>query len=273
MRNSQIMKHILVATDLSLSASNAAEYAAQLAVAAGARLTLMSVYKPVPVLAAGSEPGSQEYRRPEIVMCRLEDKAVRLNTTTGVRVDVISRAGESVRAILATARDTGADLIIIGNTGTEGREGVAFGNTAVALAKKTTIPLLIVPGYRHYAPLKAIAIAKDVLREQTPAILRELLGLFASGLYLFQLTGHGPEEAVEIGHSDAIHYTKEQFHQLYSIPVGKHLQHSIENFIESNPIDLLVARPIPGMQPDRWMLKNTNKDLIFGIHVPLLILP
>lgn len=217
------MKHFLVATGPSPAATNAADYAAQLAADTGAKLTPISVCKPSQILAA--------------------------------------------------ARDIGADLIVTGITDAGCKDGTPSGRTAAALAGRSTVPVLIVPAHRHYSPLSAIAVGKDVLQHETPPLLREWLSVFSSGLYLLQLTAHGPEQTVEISRSDAIHSTGELFHRWYSIPVNRQLGHSIENYIESNPIDLLVARPEPGLAPELWMLKDPNKDLLFDIHVPLLVLP
>lgn len=266
------MKNILVATDLSAAATHATDYAAWLATALEAKLTLLSVYRPAPVFAGSSISETEEDRLPEIVTCRLEEEATRLGANNRRQIDIITRTGDSVRAILATARDIHADLVIVGKTGA-GQRGNHCGRTAVALARKTTIPLLIVPREAIGIPPAAIAVARDVLTNRTPEVWHRLLNCFGSGVYLFHITAKGPDEIVQISRVDAIHGTGDTWHPIYQIPVDLRLRHSMENFIEANPIHWLVVKPLQGIPPERWMLNGRTTESAFGIHVPLLIIP
>jgi hypothetical protein len=133
--------------------------------------------------------------------------------------------------------------------------------------------VLVVPPEASYIPPSAIAVAADVLPQATPPLLGELLSTFTSALYLFQLSSGKTGQLVEIYRCDSMHTNGETFHLLYQVPVNRLLSHSLENFIEVNPIHLLAVTPSHGIPPERWLLHGTGKDLIFDIRIPLLVFP
>jgi hypothetical protein len=203
----------------------------------------------------------------------LEETAVRLSAENRIAVDVLARSGNPVGAILAAAQDIHADLIVVGKARTMRRDTMTFGATVVALARKTTIPLLIVPQTMACIAPKAIALAKELSGDDTHAALRELQGYFGSRLYFLGVKPNETGETIEVYRADAIHSVKELFHLLYEIPVDNRLRHSMENFIEAAPLHLLAVRPIPGLTPERWLLNGRSKELAFDVRVPLLVLP
>lgn len=275
------MKNILLATDLSAGAASAARYAAWLSGLLGARLTLMSAYSVAPALAGRSISESPDDGLREFLIHRLAEAATRLGSENRISIDILARAGDPVPAILGAARDIHADLIAVGKAGGRhvgksdaGRPTTSgFDDTVVALARKTHIPLLIVPQEAGCIPPKVIAVTKELLAGEIPGALRELIGHFACRLYLFEVKAKTRSENVEVYVADAIHSAKELFHLLYEIPVDSKLQHSMENFIDVVPIDWLVARSLPSLTPERWLLGGHSRELAFDIRVPLLILP
>lgn len=274
-RTTQAMKNILLATDLSAAAASAARYAAWLAEALDARLTLMSAYHAAPVFAGSSIPESPEAedRLPGLIHRRLEEMAALLGTGNRLSIDILARPGNPVSAILSAAREIDADLIVVGKAGVGQPGDSAFGTTVVTLARKTTIPLLIVPCTTQCLPPKTIAIPGNLLDEEIPEFLRVILGRFRSRLYGFAVQTKAGGETVEVYGGDPVYYGKEPFHLLYEIPVGSNMQHSVENFIEVAPIHWLAVHPLHGPTPERWILSGRTKELALNIHVPLLILP
>jgi nucleotide-binding universal stress UspA family protein len=267
------MKNILLATDLSRSAAHAVRYAAWLAEALDARLTLMSAYQAAPLFAGTSIPESSADRLPELVCRGLEEIAMKLGTLGGQSISLLARPGDPVPAILSAAREIDADLIVGGRAGVGHEYPSTFGTTVVSLARKTTIPLLIVPQAAGCIKPKAIAIAENFLHDNMPEAIHELLGQFHSRLYTFDVKAKKTGEVVEIYGTDATHCGKELFHLLYEIPVDSETHHSVENFIEVAPIHWLAACPLPGLSPERWVLGRRSKGLAIDIRIPLLVLP
>ncbi|HWB92686.1 MAG TPA: universal stress protein [Puia sp.] len=208
---------------------------------------------------------------PSTASSNAAEYAARLATVTGARLTLMSASMPA--PILKTAKHTHADLIVIGKTGARRKNGDSFGSTALALARRTDIPLLIVPPDAACDRISAIAVAGDTIRHGNPPVLRELMSTFGSRLYRFTVTGKAPTQTIQVSESDALHSPGQPFRLLYQVPVNSLLRHSIENFIEVNPIELLVAKPLPGLSPERWMLNGPGKDLLFAIRPPLLVLP
>lgn len=272
-RITQVMKNILLVTDLSPTAAHAARYAAWLAEALDARLTLMSAYRAALVFAGTSISDSSEDRLPELVCRRLEEMAMKLGKVGGQSVSLLARPGDPVPAILSAAREIDADLIVAGRAGVGHTHLSTFGTTVVSLARKTTIPLLIVPQAAMCIKPKAIAIAENFPHDEIPGAMQELLARFHSRLYAFDVKAKETGEVVEIYATDARHCGKELFHLFYEIPVDSQTHHSMENFIDVAPIHWLAVCPLPGLPLDQWVLGSRNKGLAIDIRVPILVLP
>jgi len=74
------------------------------------------------------------------------DEVMRSMGMHEVEVDVLTRKGESVPAVIAAAREeTGADLLVMGTAGRTGLGRILRPNTAEALLRNLTCPLLVAP--------------------------------------------------------------------------------------------------------------------------------
>ncbi|MDR3714222.1 MAG: universal stress protein [Puia sp.] len=271
------MKTLLIATDFSTAARNATEYGLGLAGAFGAEIVLVSAYEQMPIPVIGSTALTSPDDMREIVRGQLEEEATKLITPATIRHEVLSRKGSTVAAILSAARDTNADLVIVGMGGSGKTYRKVFGSTATALAGKTPVALLVVPEGAAYAPPFSIAIASDVLREQdhqVPAIVLKLAERFQSKLYIIRIFSKQAGEVIEILHhsatSDSI---VGSFSPLCEIPATNRVADALAQFISANPVSMLVMTPHLRSAPEQWFLRSNTRELIFKTGIPLLILP
>jgi nucleotide-binding universal stress UspA family protein len=185
--------------------------------------------------------------------------------------------GPVTRAVLAAAEGTHADLIVVGMTGTEKDIRRSFGSAATTLAQKTPVPLLVVPEEAKYTPPVAIALAEDVFREKenkTPDTVRQLLAKFHAKLFVIRVFNKQSGEVLEVLDEAANgHRTIGACSPLLEIPAGKDVAHALENFIEKNPISILVMQPQPHTLAEKWVHRSNTKEMIFQTSIPLLILP
>ncbi len=65
-------------------------------------------------------------------------------TTAGRTADCVVRAGDPATEILATARDSGADLIVVGSHGRTGLSRILLGSVARSVAQESTVSVLVV---------------------------------------------------------------------------------------------------------------------------------
>ena len=145
-----MFKHILLATDGSAASEHAAQIAADMAHTHGATLTALYVVDPYPYLGVGeTNPlGFQSYMAAAheqaaqahatvAELCRQEDKPVALQVR--IAEDMTTSAG-----IVETARDEGADLIVMGSHGRTGLVRLMLGSVAARVLAESSIPVLVV---------------------------------------------------------------------------------------------------------------------------------
>ncbi len=167
-----LMKHVLVATDLSRPARRAADRAARLARKAGARLQL------VHALDAGAAEQLQqllgqdtafEATLVEHTRDELKTLAGELATAHAVDVEATLMQGTVVDEISREAERTPADLVVIGARGTGFMRRLVFGSTAERLLRKTARPMLVVK-QRAHEPYQRVLVALDFSAWSKPLI-------------------------------------------------------------------------------------------------------
>jgi nucleotide-binding universal stress UspA family protein len=158
----QRIRHILVATDFSRTAKNAAKRAAMIATEQGASLEILHVL---------SDPGVTAIRK----MQRVKQQAqTQLRTKAGEQLDALRAdlasayditisATVRVGAIRAAIQQVGknSDLLVIGNGGARTLSELFFGTTASSLLRAIRVPLLVVK-QRAIAPYVRALAAVDL---------------------------------------------------------------------------------------------------------------
>ena len=144
------MKTIFIVTDFSQASHVASKYGVELASAMGARIVLFHAYT-IPL----SIPESYVIVSPEEVKKSSEDylldEAVKLRKSSFQPIEILAVEGPTVDAIISTSKKYENCIIVVGMKG-EGK-GVRkfFGSTTSALARKSYVPMLIVPESANYS--------------------------------------------------------------------------------------------------------------------------
>jgi nucleotide-binding universal stress UspA family protein len=114
---------IVVGTDGSDTADLALARAAELARLAGAALHVVSAYEPRPARVGGAPPAAEAAEwsvGPDFKVEAVLDRAVAQVRNAGVEVEVHPAKGDPGDAIIASAEQHGADLIVLGSKGMQG---------------------------------------------------------------------------------------------------------------------------------------------------------
>jgi nucleotide-binding universal stress UspA family protein len=144
-----MFKNILLATDGSPASTHAAKLAVNLARIHSAKLMAVYVMDPYPYLGIGeSNPyGFQAYMAAAQKHAAEAHAEVEvLCTHGGVSVPLEVRAIENTAAsngIVQTAKDEGADLIVMGSHGRSGIARLMLGSVANKVVAESPIPVLI----------------------------------------------------------------------------------------------------------------------------------
>ena len=138
---------IVVGTDGSEAAALAVETAADLAASLGARVHVVSAYKPAAVRIAEADAGPEV--QDWMVGSTTEVEAVLQEAAgavlaRGVELESYARKGDAAAAILDVAEEQGADLIVVGNKGMQGTTRFLIGSVPDKLSHHASCSVLIV---------------------------------------------------------------------------------------------------------------------------------
>lgn len=183
-------KNILVATDLSSPARQAADRAARLAPAGGARRRLVHALNAgvaaqlQQLLGLGSK---LEATLVEQTRLELQALAAELATERQVNFETALVKGSVVDEIARQADGMSADLVVLGARGTDFLRRLVLGSTAERLLRKSTRPMLVVK-QRAHEPYRRVLVALDFSAWSTSLI--DLARWVAPGAHLVLLSAY-----------------------------------------------------------------------------------
>jgi len=270
------MKTLLIATDFSAAARNATQYGIALAKAFNGRVVLVNAYQQVPVTV--TEP--LVFVAPDIgalATQKLEGEADFLSSENATPVEILAKEGSNAKAILEVAKEMNADLIVAGMKGSGKSTRRFFGSTVTSLARKTTIPIIVIPENAPYKSPKTIALANDISSQAGTHLLDTLNGLtekFHSKLYIVRVITKKSDEVVEVlNRPSNLSKMVGKMEPLYEYPLDKNITKALDNFISTHHVDMLVMIPHKESLPERWFLRSNTREMLFKTNIPLLILP
>lgn len=148
-------RRILVATDLTEGSAPALRTALSLGRELGAHVTAMYVTEPpyeprrwlMPVMETEAEFFRNIAKREQDAAQRVLEDQVReatIEPTNGATVDTLVRTGTPAELIPATARELGADIIVMGTHGRQGLQLALLGSIAERVVRTAPCPVLTV---------------------------------------------------------------------------------------------------------------------------------
>jgi nucleotide-binding universal stress UspA family protein len=142
-----VIRTILLATDLSPSALDAALYAMELASQLGAQLVIASVIDVVVPIAALGQRVDQIRADREAALQALVARA----RGAGARATFLVWQGDPGPTIVSAAEAERADLIVIGTHGREGVTRLLLGSVSDHVVRHARCPVLVVRGHSTVA--------------------------------------------------------------------------------------------------------------------------
>jgi nucleotide-binding universal stress UspA family protein len=144
-----VFKRIVVGTDGSETAGEAVRQAVDLAKLAGAQLSVVSAYAPVPKRRLQSEqegaPADVQYEiGPREDVNLVLDAAAASAKKEGLDVQTHPVEGDPAEAVLSVAEETEADLIVVGNKGMTGARRFLLGSVPNNVSHHAPCSVMIV---------------------------------------------------------------------------------------------------------------------------------
>ena len=273
------MKTILVPTDYSAIAKNAALFAFNLATQFKAeKIIFYNSYQAPPMLTENTVPAMPLMDIQTIKSISDEGmkhfvESIKTLCPAGVQLEYKAEYGILSNDIEEVCATTGAELIVMGITGTTKVEEVLIGSTATSVVRHTKVPVIIVPGDAKYSLIKNVVLATDLKKvvETTPVQpIKDILD--ATGAQLFVLN----IEEGDSGISEKT-YQKELLNSLLStynprfhFVNNNNFIEGINDFVSTNNIDMIISIPRKHGFFEGLFKESHSKKLAFHSHVPLM---
>lgn len=273
------MNSILVPTDFSDVSLNAGRYAVSLACDLGIqKIILYNAYQApitadpsmpavqlfdIDVLKKTSEDGLQRFRNELQASCSkpmlFETKSEFQLLTGGVQ---------------ELCKKEQIDAIVMGISGGSKVEEVLIGSNTISVAKHVTVPVFIIPKGGRYKKIEQVVLACDfrkVVETMPVHAIRNLLDLTGARLHVLNVSEKQtkPDEAFESLLLDTLFQGyKPEYHFIHDT----HFTEAINQFADSNDIDLVVTIPKKHGLFEGLFRKSHTRSLAFHSHIPLMII-
>ncbi|PRD46394.1 universal stress protein [Sphingobacterium haloxyli] len=275
------MKTIIITTDFSESALNAARYAANLAKSVEAnQIVLYHAYDNLPIGtdlpmtdAAPSLIEKQSISNLEAVQQELIQI---LGGNSTVNIHMVTNNFPLLHGIEGLLEKWDADLVVVGATGRSNLEQALIGSNTANLASSLKQPLLIVPNHVGYEPIHKIVFACDLRKvsSNTPvAEITQWLERLRAKLLVLNVMPEGeranPDTTTEQYKINAL---LEVVQPEYHYTTGNDIAEEIETFAEYHNAGLIVTIPKSYGFFERLFRRSVSKQLIKKSGIPLLLL-
>lgn len=272
------MRTILIPTDFSATAKNAANYALEMAKQIGVtKVILYNAYQ-VPVTVDPAMPVMQLMNMDElknISETGLQTLKKELVTETGIEIETIGEFAVLPTSIEDVCTRTSADLIVMGITGTTSSiEEIFIGSNTTSVVKHTKIPVLIVPSNFTYQPVKEILLVCDFKKvaETTPVEpMKKILKDVGAKLLVLNVSSSKNEQREEVTkEKEFLDRLLQEFHPEYHFINSDDFTEAVNNFSAQNMVDMIITIPKKHGFFESMFRRSHTKQLAFHTKVPLL---
>lgn len=157
------IRTVLAATDFSETAAAALDWAVEVARPHGARVVLVHVLAlPAPPTDLISPRPDLEHHLEGAAQAKLDETTAALRER-GVEVEARLVRGQAARAIVETAAELAADLVVAGTRGLGGLRHLVLGSTSQRIVQHARPPVLTVhpEDLGHHRPLRTVLLPTD----------------------------------------------------------------------------------------------------------------
>lgn len=257
------MMTVIVPTDFSTTANNAARYAVKM---------LTGQYDVTMILYHVYEKASEA----EFVNGTLSELKEELMFEGVAKIETrTEQSSDFIDSLDRLARHLDAQLIIMGISSKSKLEQVIFGSNTLKMVEKKACPVMIIPPDTTYVEKKNVALTSDFkdVQKSTPVIpIKNVLNLFRPTLHIVNvnsdhyvsLTEEYLQQRAYL--QDVFKEFKPEFYFIRMFDVHE----TITQFVHDKKIDLLVTIPRHHSMFSSLFKSSTTKRLVYDSSVPIL---
>jgi nucleotide-binding universal stress UspA family protein len=270
------MKTIIVATDYSPAALNAAKYAAEMASVINAGILLLHIYNlPVGYNGIPLTVNVEDIRK--IADNNMNGLKAQLIEKTGgkVPIDAKIRLGTFFQELQIVCETVHPYTVIIGSQGTTATERILFGGHAVYAMKHLLWPIITVPQTVSFSNIKKIGLACDFdgVLDTTPVDeIKMLVNDFNAELHVLNTGKKDELDPDVVFESGLLNEMIGNLNPNYHFITNEKTDESIMEFAEQNKIDLLIVLPKRHGLMEMLVHRGHTKNLVLHCHVPVMAL-
>ncbi|MBA3704819.1 MAG: universal stress protein [Bacteroidetes bacterium] len=274
------MKTILIPTDYSPAAMNAADYALDFAKHIDAQVILLHVFH-IPIVTTEvpiAMPTFDELEKYNLDTLKQWKQELRIRHKSGTISECIVKPGFVIDEIRNTVKEKSIDLIVMGITGSNKLAELLIGSNTTGVIKDVKCHTLIIPEGAVFRPIKIIAFACDFEKFKDETALNQLkafvLQLNAKLMILNVVDSVEETVTTEKALSGIrIENIFENVNHSLHFPEDDDVVHAINKFVDFYEADQIVMIPHKHNMFSRMFHEGSTKKMAFHTHVPLLAIP
>jgi len=271
------MKTIIVSTDFSPAATNATNYAADMALAIDASLLLLHVYQvpisftDVPVVLVSVD----ELRKNAEEQLEQLKKSIEHITSGKIKVYTEVRMGDVVDELGLLSEHICPFAIVMGTKGHTAMERALFGSNTLTAIKKLHWPVICVPPGKEFGKgIKKIGLAcdfREVVKTTPTHVIKDLVKEFNGELHVLNVDYDNRQYNLETPEQSALlHSMLEELKPQYHFIKCKDIEEGINDFADENNLDLVIAIPKKHTLLEGLFKKSSTRQLVVESHVPVM---
>jgi len=275
------MKTILILTDFSEAALNAAKYGAALTHQLGTpSMILYHSYEfiPIPTDIPVPEPSGVINFHEESIE-HLNDLKNTLQSLVNKKTTIEIRTDERplFLAEQLITEQQHAGLVIMGITGKSNLEELLVGSNTVAIAKECTVPLLVVPKEAKFENIRNVLFACDLKKvsKSTPVnVIKTFIHAMGAKLFILNVD-HNDRDHFDpdiITQQAILHDQWDSENPEYHYTDHEDTAEGIMQFADEHDIQLVITVPKKYDFFESLFHRSVTKKLAFHTHIPLLLL-
>jgi nucleotide-binding universal stress UspA family protein len=271
------MKTIIVPTDFSPIATNAMNFAADMAMGINASVLLLHVYQvpvsvsevPVVLMSADDLKKSSDEKLEEV-------KQSLSHITSGkLKIYTESRLGDIVDELEGLCKHIQPFAVVMGTKGATGLERILFGSTALTAIRHLKWPVIVVPPGKEFGKgIKKIGFACDFKQvvETTPVqFIKQMVKEFNAELHVLNVDFENKQFRPETPEQSLLLHTMlEDVNPNYHFISQMDVEDGLNEFAETNNLDLLIAIPKKHKLLESLFNKSSTKQLVVQSHIPVM---
>jgi len=275
------METIIITTDFSEPAMNAARYATGLAKALGVpKIVLYHSYDNAPAATdiPVAETDTTLAHEGSLLALEIVEREIGLvlGTDSGITVDLVVNGLPLELGVEQLAEQWRAGLVVVGTTGKSGLEKFLMGSNTVGLALSSRVPLLIVPKEAEFEPIEKITFACDLKQVNRSTPVSEIgwwLDRLQAKLLVLNVALEGKRFDPDIiPEQYKMHALLDGFKPSYHYETGDNIAEEIADFAEDEDAGLVITVPKTYGFFEGLFHRSVSKKLMDKTEVPLLLL-